>query len=191
MYCYVGCQELLRNAVTMVVTDEGFSLPTLPAMNARTCAHQLLQWISSDRMASSTAAKSIVDSLERCFHESKSLHVVREKLWSNYYKLRSSDQFRDAWTEMMKNIDYAACPIFYQFVTDKMMESLISEHYRLESESPLATVAPLDYEDISALRYTAGYVFRALQKKVEKTAHPLKKEIHLCLMELMEDHGNK
>ncbi|SMN01581.1 hypothetical protein SPONN_2647 [uncultured Candidatus Thioglobus sp.] len=181
---------MLSSSVTLVVTDEGFSLPTLPASNARICAQELLQWISGEVAAAKSIAKSIVKMLEECFHETRSLRVAREKMWTNFYKLRSSQRFRDTWKEVLKNIHREACPIFYQFVTEKVMEALIREHYRLDTETALVVAAPLDCEDVFALRYTAGYVFRALQKKVEKSSHPLKKEVYLCLMEMIEDHGN-
>lgn len=170
------------------MTDEGFSLPTLPASNARVCANKLLDWIAVNKGPSAIAAKSLVQLLQGCFHDSKSLHVAREKMWRKYYGLRSSEQFRDTWRDILKNINCEPCPIFYQFVTDKIMESLINDYYRLQLEA-INTVAPLDCEDHCALRYTAGYVFRALKKKVEKSAHPLKSEIRLCLMEIMEDNG--
>ena len=175
--------------MSIVITDDGFSLPTLPARNARTCAQELLQWISSDNLASRTCAKSIVNMLEECFQETKSLRVTREKMWTNFYRLRSSEYFRDTWKEIMERIHREACPIFYQFVTEKIMEALITEHYPVQRETPLVVAAPLDREDLYTLRYSAGYVFHALQKKVGKSSHPLKKEVQFCLVEMIEDHG--
>lgn len=154
------------------------------------CAEKLLQFFSSNKITSSVFAKAIVGSLDDCFRESRSIRVAREKMWENYYKVRSSDEFQDAWTENLKNIECKACPIFFQFVTDRMMESLIIEHYPLGLHAPCMSVAPLDNEEISALRYTAGYVIHSLQKKVKKMAHPLNKEVLWCLMEMAENHGS-
>ena len=59
------------------------------------------------------------------------------------------------------------------------------------SSIPKATVeVSLTYEEKNALRYTAGYVPRALRKKLKKSAHPLKEELVLCLVEMTEgDRG--
>ena len=40
---------------------------------------------------------------------------------------------------------------------------------------------------MNALRYAAGYIPRALQKKLQKSAHPLKEELQLCLLDLQDD----
>ena len=48
------------------------------------------------------------------------------------------------------------------------------------------TEASLDYEERNALCYTAGYVERAVEKKIQWSAHSLKKELLLCISELSE-----
>ena len=55
----------------------------------------------------------------------------------------------------------------------------------------VATVsASLDYQEANALRYSAGYVIRALKSKLERSASPAKKELILCLGEMIENEGN-
>ena len=41
--------------------------------------------------------------------------------------------------------------------------------------------------EMNALRYAAGYIPRALQKKLQKSAHPLKEELQLCMLDLLDD----
>ena len=48
----------------------------------------------------------------------------------------------------------------------------------------------LNYKEHNALRYTAGYVIRALTTKIERSGNPLEKELILCLAELTENHGD-
>jgi len=76
------------------------------------------------------------------------------------------------------SINHDACPIFYQFVGDAIMEMLIKQRF------PLKTVQE---EKKNAVRYTAGYVINALLTKIPRSAHPLKNELALCLMEIVED----
>lgn len=45
----------------------------------------------------------------------------------------------------------------------------------------------LTFEELNALRYAAGYVPRALRKKLAKSAHPLKDQLILCLLDLTDD----
>ena len=42
-------------------------------------------------------------------------------------------------------------------------------------------------QELNALRYVAGYIPRALSKKLKKSAHPLKDELQLCLLDLLDD----
>ena len=41
--------------------------------------------------------------------------------------------------------------------------------------------------ELNALRYAAGYIPRALLKKLKKSSHPLNDELQLCLLDLLDD----
>ena len=49
-------------------------------------------------------------------------------------------------------------------------------------QQPLITT-----QEMNALRYAAGYIPRALQKKLRRSTHPLKEELQLCLLDLLND----
>ena len=54
-------------------------------------------------------------------------------MWEHYYKLRSCEDFVIRWAQFLQvSVGTKACPIFYQFVTDSIMEVLIKEHFPLE-----------------------------------------------------------
>eukprot|EP00731_Ephydatia_muelleri_P034836 Em0081g1a len=53
--------------------------------------------------------------------------------------------------------------------------------------SNLGTTEQLTYEELNTLRYTAGYVPRALQKKLSKISHPRQKDLLLYLNERISD----
>ena len=42
-------------------------------------------------------------------------------------------------------------------------------------------------QELNALRYAGGYIPRALSKKLKKSAHPLKDELQLCLLDLLDN----
>ena len=61
---------------------------------------------------------------------------------------------------------------------------------------PVPTVAStpppsLIYNERNALRYVAGYIPRLLKKKLSTSSHPLKKDIILCISDLLADDGDE
>lgn len=112
-------------------------------------------------------------------------------MWEGYYKFRSSVEFSQKWTDHLSPICecQSASPIFYQFVTDGLMEELIKCHFPVMTEESRVQ-ALLGYEEHNALRYTGGYVIRSLAKKIDCSSHPLKRELALCLEELGEESGD-
>ena len=77
------------------------------------------------------------------------------------------------------SIGVTASPIFFQYVTDNIMKAVLKEKFPIPThkEDPDSTGC-LDYEEINALRYTAGYVVKSLLQKMKRSKH---KEIVLCL----------
>ena len=190
-----GASELVRVAVTLILKDEGFGLPSTPASSARVTAEKLLEWSSQqeNKPVWEAFAEQLVSDLNRCFEEpwSRSMRQAREVMWERLFKLRSSQYFRDLWAKCLLDAIGCepACPIFYQFVTDAVIEVLVKRNFPVsEVDSSATSEASLDFEEQNALRYTAGYVMRNLKKKIRQSAHPLKEELLFCLSELAESH---
>ena len=80
---------------------------------------------------------------------------MRQRMWENYYKYSSSSEFRDAWTLFLGNaIGFKSCPIFYQFVTKCIMDSVIKEEFPIASRAMQNTQSEsLGYEEVNALRW--------------------------------------
>ena len=103
-----------------------------------------------------------------------------------YHSIRSSDDFRTSWEKFLhESPECEACPIFYQYVTDKVFKRLIFMHFPVaQSEHHTdTTMDNLSYEEANALRYTAGYVCRSVRKKIGGSD-----ELKLCLEELLADN---
>ena len=92
------------------------------------------------------------------------------------------------WVDFLsRSINTPTCPIFYQFVVDSIFNTLIRHHFRYDKLGEESLDVQLNYQQQNSLRYTAGYVIRALIKKVNKcSAHPIKNDMLCCLMEMNE-----
>ena len=79
-------------------------------------------------------------------------------------------------------------PIFYQSITDSIFKVMLRQklpikerdHHEVQKEL-------LSYEEKNVIRFIGGYILRALNKKMERSLQPLKKELLLCLSDLLED----
>lgn len=169
-------------AVAELLQDEGFNIPTVPATTAIECAKAFVEWMSINPGPADVFENNLVGQLKGCFRTYRSLQVGREKMWESFYKLTSSDSFRDMWKRLLIP---KPTPIFYQYVTDSIMNTLIKEKFPVNPTTD-KDIKSLDYEELNAVRYVAGYVIRALTKKMLRSAHPLKEEIVDCLDEMIE-----
>ena len=61
-----------------------------------------------------------------------------------------------------------------------MMEELLTMHFSVQCVEPPASKEVLDFEECSALRYSAGYIICSLIKKITRSRHQLKQELVLC-----------
>ena len=151
----------------LVLEGEGFQLPSPQAKVSYFCAQKLQVWMSDPINCSreEVFARNLVYHLQQCFIYSCHSCATRERVWENYYKLRSFAKFRDMWTVFLRDsIDVEANPIFYQFVSDSTLEELLKLNFLVQSPSR-NTVLPIDYMEANAIRYVSGYVFRSAKKE--------------------------
>ena len=88
-----------------------------------------------------------------------------------------------------ESVNEEACPIFYQFVADVLFEEVVTNQFPINNITPNKEVTSyFSYEELNALRYTAGYVIKTVMEKVEKSKKDehLKEELMLCLSILKE-----
>ena len=108
--------HVLHTALSFVLTDEGFALPTAPAKKAQETAEKVLEWSSENKDAFEDFSGSLVTTLLSCFnHEIKlgRFRKHREKMWSKYHKVRSSQSFQTTWIAFLNKVNcQEAGPIF-------------------------------------------------------------------------------
>ena len=106
-------------------------------------------------------------------------------MWERYFKYRSSSEFVQRWSNHLLPIGGPgpSCPIFYQFVTDVIIEEMIKRHFPVTTEQRECP-ATLDYEEHNAIQYTAGYVLLCSAKPFPpgNTCFPIVKVREKCLL---------
>ena len=174
--------------------DKGFTLPSPLASSALDGATKLLQWSSdaSNHESMVTFSRSLTSSLANCFPSTyTSQRVRREKMWGHFHQLKTSNTFQASWQKfLVEGVGVHASPILYQYLTDNIFRVMIREHFPLqvtEQVEGYSSQPKLSYEVQNALRYAAGYIPRALRKRLERSSHPLKEELLTCLLDLTED----
>ncbi len=188
--CYLGPSAVFVQAVEEVLRDDGFDIPSPLAVAARRTATSVVNWCRDpvSQQSLSTFAAKLVSQLEPALTQSgANCQARREKMWGTYHAIRSSDDFSSSWAKFLKeSCKCDACPIFYQYVTDKIFQRLIVVHFPVTSGSGDHTAVPSDslsYEEGNVLRYAAGYVCRSVRKRI--ASHARSKELLLCLEELL------
>lgn len=181
-----GC-ELIRTAVQFVLKDDEFCIPSESARRARSLAEKYLKWCKEERVFQSFSDE-LVTSLQVCFMSKPTVKACQKRMWESYFKYRLCSKFVQKWNDHLSPISGTepSSPIFYQFVTDAIMEEMIKIHFPVTTEQRECS-ATLDYEEHNDIRYTAGYVLKTLLRKINHSSHPLKEELALCIEELKEE----
>ena len=184
--------ELLHKGVAAVIENDLFSLETLPAAATLKVATDLNKWMIQPHNYPQVElfATQLTAALKSCLPAPRlSQQVRREKLWGAYHQLRTSEKYIRDWKEFLhKTVGQSSCAIFVQHVGDCMLKDLIERHFEVLAPPSRNEREPsLNLYEANALRYAAGYVPRALTKKLKKSAHPLKNELTICLLDLLDD----
>ena len=173
-----------------MLSDDSFKLPTTQAEEALKSAVKLLEWTRASPETATSFAKRLILGLKKCFGRYKStvrsFRMSREKMWGNFHKYATSDNFVKEWRTTLASVSIEPSPILYQYITDTVFSHLIKENFPVDARREEEEDVALDYQEMNALRYSAGYVIRAVRKKIKRSSHPLKNEIALCTEELID-----
>ena len=181
---------LLGEAVDAVLHDECFLIPSPNAYLVCKLASTVSKWIRNNRSEAMKFEEKLLASFDNCISpsENTSQKVARERMWTSYYLLRTSDDYISDWKAfLVKTGTDELSAIFYQYVGDYIFKQLIALKYPVTGGESCAEISEtLSYEELNGLRYAAGYVPRAIRKKVTKSGHPLRKDLLVCISQLEE-----
>ena len=183
-------------AVDRVLKDDAFQLPSPCATATISVARTVSAWIKENNSAVNKFEKDLVSSLTTCLEQPKvkSANINREKMWRAYHQLRTSDGYVKKWEKFLQAAGIAGkCSIFFQTIGDHLFKELIKVHHPLNEQvgSSSTSRLQLTYMETNAVRYAAGYIPRSLKKKLIKSTNPLKDDLQLCLMQLIDDDGSE
>jgi len=109
-------------------------------------------------------------------------------MWAKFHKMRTSKEFTSHWTKFLQEeVGVCACPIFFQHITTTIFNEKVRGKFPITATQLTSQEPSLSYEEMTALRYAAGYIPRHLKKRLTKSAHPLKNELTLCLLDPLQD----
>ena len=180
---FIDAVTLLKAAVSAVLDDDGFTrIQSLPAQNARKSATELLQWCGNpeNHGVLRVFAADLLHLFEQVLKTRstiKSQQKKRENIWRAFHNLRTSKSYVAKWVQFLqRSTSLSPCPIFYQFVSDRAFKELMKAHFIVEQSPANVCIQELSYGEENALRYAAGYIPRALRRKLERSSHPLKRK---------------
>ena len=181
----------MTNAIEHILSDPSFETSSNEAKEARSCALTLLPWIKDechkDNFETST---ELCTKLEPILIGSATLSANRNKLWRNFFILRSSDEFVGRWKTFLCAAGLSETPVFYQHVTDLVFRALLKLRCARRTAEG-GKFIPISPTERNALRYAAGYVCRNIFRKLRKSKASNSKELLDCLATLVRDDKEK
>ena len=186
----IASDEMVLSSVQKVLND--FEINSSVATAALQIARTFIEWSKRAEYKAKFKKLSdeVIQNLETVFtgtvKSNKATIINRDKLWRNFFLLRSSTSYRKLWEDFLEPIlsEKSSSALFYQHVTGELFKQLVKSHFQVENNSK--DTASLSDQEGNALRYAAGYVCRHLRKKIENSTHNLKEKLIICLMTLVK-----
>ena len=175
-------------------SDDSFKVKTPSTIEARKCAEKLLAWCLDNKNISLVDEFSITltNLMEKVISasSSKSFTHNNEKLWRNFFLLRSSQSYVDQWSQFLKTADVPVKAVLFQHLTDVLFRKLLNDHFQVHHVD-VETDTELNNKEKGVLRYVAGYICRHLRQKLEREGHEFKEEMVLCLLDLVKGNDTE
>ena len=169
--------RLMRSVIGGILSDESFALPTEGNKICLNMAGKLAKCYGTSPNEQAVGfAEWLVAKLDGVIVEAqkrgKPNELNKERLWRNFQKLTSSDDFSFKWCSFLTQLQVNNEPLFYQIVTDELFDQLVKNKLAAAAadkdvdetdkylEEPLLT-----FEEENAIQYVGGYVIRKLREQ--------------------------
>ena len=109
-----------------VINDDLFKTETEGARVCLVNARTFIQRLANPSITDTTFVEDIVTSLKKPL-STMCDKVDQEYIWSEFHKVRSSDDYCSKWTSYLSTSnDFHVNPLFYQHITFEIFEALLS-----------------------------------------------------------------
>ena len=152
----------------LIMNDELFQADTEVAKLCISNAKVLVELLANPSVNETTFIEDITDTLKDPIDRIQS-KVDSEKMWTEFHKLRSTDEYSKKWRECLLSNNCQPSPAFYQHITMELFEQILQEALQKlqnemcpEGDRDEVSITP---DEENAIRYMAGYVLHKLKKK--------------------------
>ena len=180
----------LATGVQAVIEGDAFHTQSPVARNVLCAAEKLDGWLKhpENHLPAKEFLSWLLSTLKACVPRDISSTRMREKMWSAYHQLRCSSSYVSKWQCFLKqSLGVESHPILYQSIGNAILDQVVTEKSHVSDTLSSTEQPSITEQELNALRYAAGYIPRALSKKLKKSAHPLKDGMQLCLLDLLND----
>ena len=187
--------KLAKEAFEKVLKDDSFKLKTGFTSYVLSSATTILSRYESAVFVE--FSNQLVSSLQKCIpracaKEGTINKVQRKNMWSDYHHLISSKEFKENGTAFLKEMRINSHFSLYQFISMKLMDSLIMQQLPLpcasSSNPSLGPELTTVEENAHALRYVDGYVVKHTRDKIKSIGHTMQETLLHGLDELCSSH---
>lgn len=163
--------RIILSVIGEILSDESFSLPT---EGNKLCLHMAETLVKCFSVGPSEQAVEfaswLVESLDGVIIEAqkrgKPNELNKERLWRNFQKLASSDDFTLKWSSFLEQLQLSDEPLFYQILTDEFFDQLLRKQLAPSAnQGETEECLELTFEEENAIRYVGGYVVRKLREQ--------------------------
>ena len=186
--------SLVLSGAERAVNDKRFKrVPSQNAANVLKVGKSLVKCLkdSGNQQEAEETCSPLVSAIHNCLPTQLPSDKSRESLWKEYHWLRCSEKYTTQWHDLFLKTGTDGFPILAQYIGDRILDDLVKRSSRINEDDATDDEGKAINElELNALRYAAGYVPRNLQKKLRKSAHPLRRQLQICLWDLLdEDEG--
>ncbi|XP_065884658.1 uncharacterized protein [Dysidea avara] len=158
-------ENILVVSLKEIMNDDSFRIQSASTIQLRHTAECFLQWCENLQNTATLTSFSvgIIEELSTTIKSSitKSYNYNREKLWKNYFVLRTSKRFIKKWTDLINIVNIAIKPPLYQHLTDIIFKGQLQNYFKiLHSEQQNNEPMHVTQTEKNILRYIAGYICR-------------------------------
>ena len=110
-------------------------------------------------------------------------------MWTKYHTLRTSDKYLQVWNLFFQqSTECNPSPMVCQYIGHHIFKGIIKASFTpLNMSNVMSSSDDFTYAETNAIRYAAGYVPRALKKRLSRSKHANKSDLMLCLDDLLDD----